>query len=60
MAWKIVRKSDGEVVTCRGCKGQRWLNVIDTTMYRKYICEKCGSEHTQYVDPEVWSQLKSD
>lgn len=52
MAVKVLRKSDGEVIVCRGCKGHRWVVIQENAKtFNKYVCEKCWNEHTLYTDP---------
>ncbi len=59
MAWKIVRRADGEVAVCGGCKGERWLTIVETNTYCKFICEKCLTSRTMYTDPNVWAKKES-
>lgn len=50
MAWKVIRKLDEEIIKCNGCKNERWLEIVDSSNFSKYICERCGNAHTLYVD----------
>lgn len=55
MAVKLIRKSDGEIIKCHGCKGERWISVYENAnQYGKVICEKCFEKHTVYYDPQVY------
>lgn len=50
MAYRLIKKDDGEKVLCRGCKGDRWISIIENVQWGKVICDKCFNAHTVYFD----------
>lgn len=49
---KVIHIESGDVIKCSGCKGDNWIIIQQNAKsHNKYICNKCGNEHTLYTYP---------
>ncbi|XAO54293.1 hypothetical protein [Yersinia phage vB_YenM_P778] len=53
MAVNIVHEKSGDIVTCKGCNGERYYIWSQGKFVNKYCCVKCASRFV-YTDPKQY------